>query len=273
MAGLIDWELLAELHASPGMSQPAMWDAFASRYDGYSQLQSMHTQAQIEFMQLQAHETLLDVGSGTGRISIPAAAVARQVTAIDTSQGMLDRLVANAAAAQASNITARHLPWEDVQPGVNLAQHDVVIASRSPAMRDLHKLDALAKRAVYVMIFCGPSLKQFHDRLVEGIESFPSSGPRQSALAGHALVFNRLVAMGKEAHVSYLEDGFYRRYQSEDEAVADFAWLNLPTGSAERFRQNLHPFLQQEGAETVLHVRTRSAVIWWHKQAPAIDLI
>lgn len=273
MSGLIDWELLAELHSSPAMSQPTMWDAFASRYDGYSKLQGFHTAAQIEFMQLRPHETLLDVGSGTGRISIPAAAVADKVTAIDTSPGMLDRLVTNAKVANLRNIAALHLPWEDVEPGINLAQHDVVIASRSPAMSDLHKLDALAKRAVYVMMFCGPSLKQFHDRLVDGIESFPSAGPRRSAIAGHALVFNRAVAMGKEAHVSYLENGFHKRYQSEDEAVADFAWLNLPAGSEARFRHNLRPFLQQDGANTLLHVRTRTAVIWWNKQAPVVDPI
>ena len=277
--GLIDWELLAELNAMPpALSQAGMWDAFASRYDGYSRLQAFHTQAQIAAMQLQPEESLLDIGSGAGRISIPASRLAKRVTALDTSRGMLDVLARNACVAGADNIDTRHLPWEEVVPGENLAMHDVVVASRTPAMRDLHKLNALARRAVYVMSFCGPSLKQFHDRLVEGIEPAPPpTGRRCEAMPGHALLFNRAVAMGWEARVDYLEDGFRKHYRDEDEAVSDFAWLGLPAGSEERFRQNLRPFLKLDmesgGKSVLLYVRTRTSVVWWPKQAPVIDLI
>ena len=249
-----------------------MWDAFASRYDGYSKLQAFHTEAQIEAMQLQPDETLLDVGSGSGRISIPASRRAREVTSLDTSKGMLEVLTHNAKAAGAHNVRPLHLPWEDVEPGVNLPLHDVVIASRSPAMKDLKKLDALARRSVYVMSFCGPSLKSFHDSLVKGIESFPSAGPRRSAIEGHALIFNRAVAMGIEANVSYLEDGFKKRYQNEAEAVADFAWLGLSARSEEKFRENLAQYLKKDEQGALLYVRTRTAVVWWHKQKPPIDM-
>lgn len=271
MSGLIDWELLAELHSSPAMSQPTMWDAFATRYDGYTKLQQFHTEAQIDLMQLSPTESVLDVGAGPGRISLPAARRAHVVTALDTSRGMLDALERNAKEANLSNVHALHLGWEKVVPHENVQQHDVVVASRSPAMRDLQKLDALARRAVYVMLFCGPSLKQFHDRLVEGIEIMPSSGPARSAISGHALVFNRAVAMGHEAHVTYLEDGFRKQFASVDDAINDFAWLNLPAGSRNRFANNLQPFLSANADGVELLVRTRTAVVWWNKKRPVVD--
>lgn len=271
MRGLIDWQLLADLQTPPGLSQPAMWDAFAERYDGYGRLQAAHTQAQVEAMDLRPDETLLDVGAGAGRLSVPASRRVRRVTALDTSRRMLDALARNAREADVSNIDAVQLPWEDVEPGVNLAPHDVVIASRSPAMRDVDKLHALARRAVYVMLYSGPSLKQFHDRLVEGIEPLPSAERRRFALPGHALVFNQALALGFEARVDYLEDGFRKRYRDEDEAVADFGWLHLPAGSEARFRRNLRPFLHPDDEGLLLQLRTRTAIVWWHKQTPCVD--
>ncbi len=270
MSGLIDWDLLAELQATPAMSAPDRWDAFAVRYDGFCRLQAGHTIAQLDAMRLRPDDSVLDVGAGTGRISVAAAARVARVTALDTSTRMLALLERNARAAGVANIDIRHLPWEAVEPGVNLAAHDVVVASRSPAMRDLRRLDALARRAVFVMLFTGPSLKDFHDRLVEGIVAFPSAGPRRPAMAGHALVFNCAVAMGVEARVDYVEDGFLARYPDEAAAVADFAWLDLPAGSEARFRQNLRPFLTPDGTGLALRVRTRTAIVWWEKAAPEI---
>ena len=270
MAGLIDWDLLAELQAVPAMSAPDRWDAFAERYDGFCRLQTGHTIAQLDAMRLQPGESLLDVGAGTGRISIAAAGRVARVTALDTSAKMLAILARDAQVAGATNIDIRHLPWEQVEPGANMPVHDVVVASRSPAMRDLRRLNALASRAVYVMLFTGPSLKDFHDRLVEGIVSFPSAGPRRPAVAGHALVFNCAIQMGVEARVDYVEDGFLARYRDEDAAVADFAWLNLPAGNDARFRQNLRPFLMPDGDGLLLEVRTRTAIVWWDKAVPAI---
>lgn len=267
MSTLIDWELLNELQSSSMISKPDMWDAFATRYDGYTKLQGAYTEKQLDLMQLSLTDSVLDVGAGPGRISIAAARRVKSVTALDVSSGMLSMLQKNVAEAGVTNVTPLHLGWEAVVPGDNVQPHDIVIAARSPATRDLVKLNALARKAVYVLLFCGPSLKQFHDQLLEGIEYFPSAGGPHSAMAGHAMIFNRLVAMGIEAHVTYLDDGFYQRYADLDAAVADFAWLHLPEGSLPRFIENLTPFIRpcDDGDGGVeLTMTTRTAVVWWY---------
>lgn len=264
-ARLIDWELLTRLTWPPGLGQAAKWDDFAERYDGYGRLSERYVPAQVAALGLQPHETLLDVGAGAGRLAIPAARVARHVTALDVSSHMLAALRSNARAAGVDNIDTVQLGWEAVTPGENLVPHDVVLLSRSPAMCDLVKVDALARRAAFVMVYSGRSLKGFHDELVAGIQPVPPPGEAVAALAPHVLVFNRLIDMGIEARVDYLDDGFDKWYPDEAAAVADFAWLRLPPGSESRFRDNLLPWLQAEEGGVRLRMATRSAVVWWQK--------
>lgn len=245
--------------------QAEMWDAFAHHYDGYSRLAEPFVAAQIQAMALQPHETLLDVGAGTGRLSIPAARLAHRVTALDISASMLEHLRRNAAAAGVNNVDAVQQDWQTLQPD-DFAAHDVVLLSRSPAMGDLAKANAIARRAVYVMFYSGQSLKRFHDTLVAGIESPPPTVvDDHKTLPMQALIFNRLTEMGIDARVDYLDDGFDRWYPDMAAAVADFAWLQLPSNSEPQLRRNLAPWLQPDGDGVRLHMRTSTAVIWWHK--------
>ena len=49
-------------------------------------------------------DTVLDIGAGTGRWSIPMAKVRKKVTALDASPGMLEVLREKAAAEKVTNI-------------------------------------------------------------------------------------------------------------------------------------------------------------------------
>ena len=271
-SGLIDWNLLAEIVAVPAMSQPAMWDAFARKYNGYARLEEDYTRLQIEAMRLESQDTLLDIGCGPGRIAVPAAPRVKAVTALDTSRLMLDELERNVREAGAANVHALHLPWDEVVPGENVDIHDVVVASRSPAMKDLAKIDAMARKFVYVMTFAGPSLKSFHDTLVSGTElAPPPSNPIRSPFKGNTLLYNRIADMGVEVNVFHVPDGFTKRYPSRDAANADFDWLGLPAASLARFRENLSPFLSPEGDGIRLRWETRTAVFWWDKTRHCAD--
>lgn len=269
--GLIDWDLLDALSTPPAMSQPAMWNAFADRYNGYVAMQADYTRLQIAAMKISPDDTVVDVGAGPGRITLQAAEKARLVTAIDVSRDMLDHLEANVAARRLRNVRPLHLSWDEVVPGDNVPLHDIVVASRSPAMRDLKKLDALARKYVFVMTFCGPSLKSFHDTLVAGIEPEPPRGSYRPAMAGHALAFNRLVDMGIEANVGYLPDGFSASWRDWDDLIAHFSWLRIPPDGLDRFRNNIAPYLTQDTAGLHLRMETRTAVIWWKKDSRLPD--
>lgn len=269
MGNLIDWDLLDRLLTPPVFARSPMWDAFADRYDGYVAMQSEFTELQIDLMEIGPDDTLLDVGAGPGRIAIPAAARARSVTALDVSRPMLDHLARNAKRAGCDNIRRVALAWQDVEPGGNVEVHDIVVAARSPATHDLRKIDALARKRAYVMLFSGPSLKCFHDSLVAGIEPVSPAEPRPSPMPGYALIFNRLVAMGVEPSVRFVQDGFSRVFQDWDAVLEGFSWLGIAERDLPRLRDNIAPYLRETAEGLALRMETRSCVLWWDKAHPA----
>lgn len=271
MSSLINWDVLSDLLMSGRMPEPDVWDKFATRYNGFAHLETEFTKFQIEAMDLSASDTVLDVGAGPGRITVPTARKVKSVTALDGSLPMLEVLQRNVKEAHLDNVSVLHLPWEDAVVGENLPLYDVVIASRSPGIRDLHKLNAAARKYVYVMLFSGPSLKEFYDELVEGIEDPPKHNGRarpamlKGSLSGHALVFNRLCEMGIDASVQYVPDGFTRWYKTAEEAYQDLQWLVIPPERQSRFRENVNRYLFPEQGGYRLLKTTKTVIVWWKK--------
>jgi hypothetical protein len=266
MSGLINWDVLAGLiFPGPGPG-PGIWDRFAVEYDGYARLETEFTRFQIEAMNLSADESLLDIGAGPGRITVPAAKIAGRVTALDASGPMLEVLGRNVCTAGLVNVSRVHMPWEQVVIGEHVQPHDVVIASRSPGMRDLRKLDSAAIKRAYVMLFSGPSLKEFHDELLDGVLDVPAQRrPMRGSLSGHALVFNQLCDMGIDPNVTFVPDGFTNWYETRDSAYRDLSWLHVPADRVERFRHNVDAYLQPENGGYRLLEQTKTAIVWWSK--------
>lgn len=71
--------------------------------------------------------TVLDIGAGVGRWTVPLAARARQVTAIEPAEGMGRVLRERLAARRLSNVAIVEAPWLDapIQP------HDIAVAAYS----------------------------------------------------------------------------------------------------------------------------------------------
>lgn len=265
MQGLINWDLLTEMMMPPMTFRPSMWDDAAAHYDNFSKLESDYTKLQVEAMPLTPADTVLDIGCGPGRISVPVAAKVKSVTALDGSAPMLERVQENAKAAKLSNIDCSHLRWEDAVIGKNIDPHDIVIVSRTEAMRDLAKVHEIAQKYVYMFLFCGPTLKHFSDELLDGVRENGPRPPMKPFMPGHVILFNRLSSMGINANVHYLPDGFTKLYASRDEAYQDLQWLGVPNDKQERFRQNVDRFLIPENGGVRLLRETKTAVLWWKK--------
>jgi len=103
-------------------------------------------------------DTVLDIGSGPGVLSIPLARCVRQVTAIDPSKAMLDLLRVHQREEGLSNIRIIEGRWEEIDY-LSLGQFDLVIASYSLHMKDMDRalsaMNAAAKKRVYLYWFCG----------------------------------------------------------------------------------------------------------------------
>ncbi len=150
----IDFTQLYKKHkkqAGRSKSLAQKWDQKAAQL-AVGGLESPYAQAFLQALDLQPTDTLLDVGCGAGTIAVLAAPQVKQVYALDYSQGMLDKLLLNAAHYGAHNIKTLCKDWDE--SWAEVPQCDVVVASRSTLVEDmgaaLVKLEAQAKRHVYL---------------------------------------------------------------------------------------------------------------------------
>ncbi|TRZ68436.1 MAG: class I SAM-dependent methyltransferase [Methanothrix sp.] len=276
LTGIINWNelrkaMMSEGHRRRGRENPGeIWDKRAQEFNRSTKERNERTERQVASFRLDPDYTVLDVGAGTGRLSVPIANSVRSVTAIDQSRGMLNCLEENMAEEGFSNYQSIQKRWEDVRLGVDIEPHDVVIASHSLGMFDLQeavaKMDAAAKRYVYILTSAG---KWFFDDLEEELweriyEGPPRRGGRRS---DYMLLYNLLHDMGIYANVDIRDAEHVQRYESLDEAVERWKVMRDVSEENESFlREYLAKNLEDEDGEGFTFRRkTKSAMIWWPK--------
>ena len=123
------------------------------------------------FMQyIKPTDTVLDVGAGTGRLSLKIAELGCNVTALDNSQSMLDHLEAKKGTKKITTIvaTADKLPFADNQFDAIVHQSFLV---HFPQWKSLlqEQIRVCTKGGMIVFGFIsGDHLKHFHEDLNEG---------------------------------------------------------------------------------------------------------
>jgi 2-polyprenyl-3-methyl-5-hydroxy-6-metoxy-1,4-benzoquinol methylase len=90
MAGIIDWTELRQsmLLAAQRMDlyNPSYWDKKADEVNDNSSPLKTLTKNQLKRLSLSPEITVLDVGAGTGRITLPIAKRVKHVTALEPSE-------------------------------------------------------------------------------------------------------------------------------------------------------------------------------------------
>ena len=110
--------------------KPTSWNRSAARWNT-RQIESDYGKKVIERLELRPDWTVLDVGAGTGLLTLPMAKACKHVTALDGASEMLRYLKQNAERQGVSIITCVNKLMGDTTIGVDIPKHDVVIASRS----------------------------------------------------------------------------------------------------------------------------------------------
>lgn len=113
----------------------------------------------VDFLEREGYfvrdDTVLDVGSGPGTFAFHFATMARKVTAIDTSKGMLDSLRKGAMEQGIETIETARVDWKDFQGG----EYDLVFSSLSPAIdgpEALLRMESFSRRSCAYITFGHP---------------------------------------------------------------------------------------------------------------------
>lgn len=270
MPGIINWDGLWKAAHSRGFGRggedlASHWDRKAREFNRRVMRNTERSRLQVASMELLPHETVLDIGAGTGRLAIPMAKAAKKVTAIDQSGGMLSCLRENMQAQGVTNIECIQKRWQDVGPG-DLPVHDVVISSNSLGVYDLRealaKMDSLAIRAVYIFTFAD-------HRRDDGFREFMMTDHRRRPEGfppDYLVICNLLADMGIYADVEIKRSESDERYTGIEEAVLSWKEIfDVPDEMVPKLREFLSGRLVPDGDGVRMHRSSNQARISWRK--------
>lgn len=212
---------------------------------------------------LEGEDTVLDVGAGIGRWSIPMALICRKVTAFDKLPGMLDIIRENASYASVENIEIVQGDWQEAE----LEPHDYVLSSHaayaSPDIVDCaRKMERLSRKACYMVL----RLPR-HDGVIGELSRrlYGCWHDSPNFIVG----YNALLQEGIGAHVIMEEAG--RRWHNEtlEDAMAR-AKRHLRLSSEEHdagIMDVLEKRLTLQDGEYWWPDWMRSALLWWRPDA------
>src|SRR5262245_41147320 len=106
--------LAQELAVSAPIATPVV--DWAKTYDRLAEMETHFTAGQVEMMELSRSKTVLDLGAGSGRLTVPMARRSKSVTALDTCPDLLGRCGWNAREAGLANVATRQGDWHDLVP-------------------------------------------------------------------------------------------------------------------------------------------------------------
>lgn len=268
----VDWneEWKALQVARERYDDAAIWDAKAKTFPVKHGSQEGYVARFLELAGIEAGETVLDMGCGTGALATPLAQMGNHVVACDFSAGMLDVMVADQRELGIENVDVKLMSWSDDWEacGVPPKGVDVALASRSIATSDLRdsilKLDRAARRRVCITLPGSASPRADDDLL------------RAAGLEGHLgrdflYAFNILAQMGARPEVAYIPNTRIERFETFDEAhekltavAIEAARGNATSEQVARIPERLRAWLEQTlvPVDGMLQLAQPRNVVW-----------
>jgi SAM-dependent methyltransferase len=217
----------------------------------------------LRLLSLQSDWRVLDVGCGTGALTVPLAPLVGRITALDISSAMLDSLRTACRHQNIRNVHTVRASWTDDWRKLDIEPHEVVIASRSLIVPDLTRaidtLNRFALHRVYISVPVGDG--PLDPALFQAIGRPWRRGP------DYIYVYNLLYQMGIHANLAFIT---YREDKPYPDLMAAMTGLKnrtgdlLPSEEASLKKYIDQTFECRDGRWQLRDARTiRWAVIWW----------
>ena len=246
----------AGARSNGGHSDPRYWDRRAATF-ARSTVARSEQFLEVVRPFVSARSTVIDVGAGAGRHTVPLAERAEWVTAVEPSEGMRAHLPA------LPNLTVIASSWEDAE----VAPADVVICSHvlygvADVVPFVQKLERAARERVFIMLREGPVPHPgnvLRDRM---------SATPLPPITKFSDLFMVLIQMGIAPDVTFISYPVVNRYANLDEAVADVAPLFGEGWDDVEGRRLLQEMLVEDGGELMYDSgASLSGIAHWRPRA------
>lgn len=258
-----DWlNLWRELVMATSHSAEKETGSLQKRYKEHTEKQSERPDPLLDFVLkgIDGHTTVLDIGAGSGRWTIPLARVAGNVTTIEPSTAMRDMLSENIEAARLNNIQIIQAPWEESI----VAPHDIVVCAHAmysnPDLSSfVSKQEKHAKRTCYLAMRLPPA-----DGII-GELSLAIYG-RSHDSPNAIIAYNALYTLGIYVNV-LVENEVYRWVSKTYEYAFAKAKHHLRLETTDKYdkliRDTLVRRLIPSDDSLIWPDGMRSALLWW----------
>jgi ubiquinone/menaquinone biosynthesis C-methylase UbiE len=214
------------------------------------------TKKQLKQLPLTPQITVLDVGAGTGRMTIPIAKRVKHVTALEPSEKMLAALRENARRQQVFNLFCINESLEELEI---TNSYDLVIASFSLFMFDIKsallKMNALASKAVYLFLSASPWVDEEMQKALYG---------NASPWSDFIFIYNILHDAGILANVKISEYNLKQSYVDLEDAVSKYLQTyHIPIEKQDKLREYIQTVSIEENGKIWCNRKRKAATIWW----------
>lgn len=233
MNGFLDWREI-ELQGDWGLREKSdamgeRWNDGAAMWDSRWKRDLEFTKSQADALSFEPGDTVLDVGCGTGPLTMFVAPRVKSVVAMDYGRDMLRILEENARERGIRNVTTLQGNWYSMEPGIDLPVCDVAITRWSPARGDIMKFSRCARRWCWSIYSMQPTFAESgaarsgywcRSTVDESLNTTPRPCGRRY---GYNVHFNLLYDHGANPTLSYLKKEHVEVADTREDLLAKLA--------------------------------------------------
>ena len=261
----IDWENMWKTQAGhilhTGEEAAAFWDKRSETYEK-NVSQSTYTDELARRLQLSPDYSVLDVGGGSGLMSVPIAQKVRHVTVLDISNGMLNLLRSKTESQGISNISLINKNWYEIDVKSEIEPHDIVLASRFLPMGNklrasLENMTAVANKYCYITWRA-----QSFDSI--DAESCRLLGKKYTPYPEYPVISNCLYQIGIKADIEIFESRSNTYFRDLDEAVGFYSKNSIDDDTdKENYKAFIESLLDKKNDGYYRESSTKWVLISW----------
>ncbi len=250
------WHELAKANFTP---KPEM---LVQRYERHAEKRAERPDPLLDFVikDINNRLTVLDIGAGTGRWTLPLSQKAKKVTAVEPLETMSNRLRERLVSAGSNNVQIISSTWEEA----NVQPHDIAVCAHSmygspDFAAFVRKMEDHAVKKCYLALRLLPA-DGIMGELSEAVYGCWHDSPDA------IIAYNALHSMGIYANV-LVEEGIYKWVNSTFEEAFARAKRHLQLDNITKYdtliQYTLRRRLTFSQGEFVWPDGMRSALLWW----------